>query len=170
MLQSPRFGETQPADPNAIWQQRVVGLVVMTVDDQGGTAGVGEGIDHCEAMRIAGWRFVGYQDVAAESGQTVEVLRENRIAVEQRQATAPSLAGSQGRLEGGTGAERWDGPLGRVPDPWLKETRQSGDAESADGGYTQTEIAGGGSEIVVGRFGFGVVVAEDPIDIPPLPD
>ncbi len=116
----------------------------MAVDDQAGAAGLGEGVDHREAVRMAGWRLMGHQDVEAGSGQVVEVFRKDRIAVEQRQAAAPGLAGSQGRLEFGTGLEGWGGPVGRVPDPRLEDAWQSRDAKSADGGYAQTEITPGG--------------------------
>jgi hypothetical protein len=54
----------------------------MAVDDQAGPAGLGEGVDHREAVRMAGWRFMGHQDVEAGSGQPVEVFRENRVAKE----------------------------------------------------------------------------------------
>ena len=89
----------------------------MAVDDQAGPAGVGEGVDHREAVWMAGWRFMGHQDVEAESGQAIEVFGENRVAMEQRQAAAPSLAGSQGRLEFGDGCGRmgWSGRRGPRP-------------------------------------------------------
>jgi hypothetical protein len=69
----------------------------MAVDDQARSAGLGEGVDHRESLRMAGWRFMGHQDVKAGSGQAVEVFRENRIAVEQRQAATSRLSGSQDR-------------------------------------------------------------------------
>jgi hypothetical protein len=57
-LQWPGLGETQASDADAIRKQRFVGLVVMAVDDQVGAAGLGEGVYHREAVRVAGWRFI----------------------------------------------------------------------------------------------------------------
>ncbi len=113
---------------------------------------------------------MGYQDVEAGSGQAVEVFRENRVAVEQRQAAGPGLAGSEVCLEFGASAEGWEGLVPGVQDPRPEDAGQSRDANFADGGYVQTEIARGGAEIVVGDFGFRIVIAEDPPDIPTLPD
>jgi hypothetical protein len=86
---------------------------------------------------------MGYQDVQAGSGQAVEVFRENRVAVEQRQAAGAGLAGSEVCLEFGASAEGWEGLVPGVPDPRLEDAGQSRDANSADGGYVQTEIAQG---------------------------
>ena len=105
----------------------------MAVDDQAGATGVGQGVDDREAVRMAGWRFMGDQNVASGNGQAVEIFRKNRVAMEQRQAAAPGLVRPQGRLERGAGGEGWRfGPVGRarprIQTLGLKTPGQPGDA------------------------------------------
>jgi hypothetical protein len=88
------FGDTQSSDPDAVRKQCFVRFVVMAVNDKADPAGFGESVDHREAVRMARWRFMGHEDVEAGRGQGVEVFRENRVPMEQRQAVAPDLARS----------------------------------------------------------------------------
>lgn len=77
--------------------------MVVSVNDQPRPACLRQAIDDGETVRMAGWGFVGDQNVAAQSGQTVEILRKDSVAVEQRQATAPRFVRAQASLEVSSG-------------------------------------------------------------------
>ena len=69
----------------------VVGLVVVAVDDQARAHRLGQRVDDREAVRMAGGGFVRHQHVGAQRGKAVEILREDRVAMKQRQAAAPGF-------------------------------------------------------------------------------
>jgi hypothetical protein len=52
-IQSPRLGQAKAAHPDAVWQRGLVGLMMMAVHDQPGTASLGQGVDNGEAVRMA---------------------------------------------------------------------------------------------------------------------
>jgi hypothetical protein len=141
----------------------------MAVHDQACAADPCEVVDFGEAVRMAGGCFVSHQDVAGLGGEAVEILRKDGVAVEQGQAASPGFVWAEGGLEAGAGLVG-GAPLVRMPNSGLENAGEAGDAQAVDGGDLQAEVAGVAGQIVVGGFGLGVVIAEDPAHVPALPD
>ena len=63
----------------------------MPMHDQPYAAGGGEVVDDGKTVFVRCRGFVRHQDIEFFRPQPVEILGENRVAVPQRQAAAPSL-------------------------------------------------------------------------------
>src|SRR5690348_8874146 len=103
-----------------------------------------------------------------------KVFRKDRIAMPERQATTPVLARLQAVEERAAGgkARRIDHAAGlvraRVPDAWLEHPAETGDAQTAYLNNLAADVAFGkiSDEIVECRRRLGVLVADDPADLP----
>ena len=149
-------------------------LVVVPVHDQPRRRHLGQPIDRGEAMAMAGRRFVRHQHVEAMLCQPGEILREDQIAVPQRQPAAPVLARREARQEFVPRGEarRFDPAAAlraRIPDARLEHPAQAGDAQPADLDHLAADVALGkiGRQIIEHGIGLGVLVAEDPVHAQP---
>ena len=77
----------------------------MPVHDQPRRRDLGQPVDRGEAVAMARRRLVRHQHVEAMLRQPGEILREDRIAMPQRQPAAPVLARVEAREELGARVE-----------------------------------------------------------------
>lgn len=144
----------------------------MAMHDQPRAAGGREMVDRREAVPVRGRRFMRHQDVETLTGKLLHVIGKDRIAMPKRQAAAPFLDAWLREELIAVPVSGWfdrrSVVRSRVPDGRLEDARETGDPETADVGHAPAQIAGGmiAHQIVVGRFGLTIMVAEDPLDPP----
>src|SRR6185437_12700965 len=154
-IQQPRLGKSQPADPDTVGQHRLIGLVVMAMDNQPSATGGCQIIDNSMAVGMAGWRFVADQNVTSHGSQAAEVLGEDRVPVPQGQAASPRFARAQPRLERRTGGEGRRALI-RLPDPRTEHTGQAGEPQAAERLDPKSKVAIMPDQVVECGFRLGV--------------
>src|SRR6185437_12057645 len=172
--QQPGFGDSKAAHVDPIGELCRVGLVMVSVHDEPRRTQLGEPIDHREAVAMAGRCLVAHQHIEAMLPEPGKILRKDRITMPERQAATPVLAWLQAVEERGAGGEarRVDTAAGlvgpRMPDAWLEYAAEASDAQAVYLGHLAADVAFGeiSDEIVECRRGLGVLVADDPTDLP----